>query len=132
MTRVHVIDAELRPTNGRFPAGAFRLMECDVIGWVNGRVVAMAIHGQTAVPAVSRRASATTITRVERWQVFEDHLVGSWIAWVQRPRDDERDRRERWEQQIDLLMIAIILFVGAVMAAIVLVVLPQCTGGKIG
>lgn len=132
MTKAFVVDVELSPISARFPLGAVRMMECDTLGWADGKTVRMAVYGNTAVPAIGKAREDTKIDRIERWLVFEDQSLGCWIAWVKRPQDDDRVRYEIRQQRMDLLLVCGLIFFAAVLAAITLVLLPQCSGGQIG
>lgn len=113
MTKVTVIDTCLEPRNATQYRDAVRIIECDILGWADGKVVRMMMRQQPE--------------HVERWRVFEDREVG-WIAWVIRPDDDRRVESETANGRFELVLIFLIGFLASVMAAIVLVVLPHCEG----
>ncbi len=135
MSRVYVIDPDGRPSSDWRGKGwlvknpirpmdaGLRIMEADTLGWMAGQVIRMEVHGSTAMRPLLPKPGAV----IERWQVFEEPGAG-WVAWVKRPADDDRVRREGKERQLALLIAGILMFVGAVTAAVVLIVLPQCQG----
>lgn len=140
MTRVYVCDPDARPSRDwhaepwpvkdpikKMDAG-LRIMEAEAAGWVSGRIVKMAIYGNTAMMPIKPKPGVV----IERWQIFMDEALGAWVAWVIRPRDDDRDRRRRKEHRIELLVAGVLILVAAILAALILVVLPQCTGGNFG
>jgi hypothetical protein len=138
VSRVYVINPEERPSSNWINAAAsddpihrpdagLRIMEADIVGWLSGRVVRMNIYGNTAVPLI-RASDRERPIRTERWQVFEDKQLGAWVAWVMMPNDDRRARRETAAHRFELLVAGTMIFVGAVMAVLILIVLPQCTG----
>lgn len=143
MSRVYVINPEERPSTNWIdsqlvsdnpihrPDAGLRIMEADIVGWLSGRIVRMNIYGNTAVPLIKASDRDRPI-RTERWQVFEDKQLGAWVAWVMMPKDDQRARRERAAHRFELLVAALLTLVCAVIAALILVVLPQCTGGNFG
>ncbi len=132
MTRCYVIDPEMRPSrpwpgpNSDKLDRGLRLMECDTTGWADGRVSQVAIHGKVAVQLV--RAPRST-DHVERWRTWQDAtLDGGWIAYVVRQNEDRRASVETKNRQVELLVAAAMIFLAAVIAALILVVLPQCQG----
>lgn len=137
MTRVYVCDPDGRPSRdwtsdlwpSKNPIEAFnaglRIMEAETIGWTSGRIVQVAIYGNTAMRPVKPNPEIV----IERWQVFMDGQLGCWVAWVIRPKDDDRYRRDTNHRRFEHVIVGVLLLVAAVLAALVLVVLPQCTGG---
>lgn len=127
MTRVYVIDPEVQQTTPWPTPGGLRIMEADTVGWASGRIVTVAIYGDTAVPPSRADRMDKRADRQERWLVREEGI--GWVAWVKRPQDDDRVRRDTKNHQLELIMAGALILLGGAVGALVLVVLPQCQGG---